>query len=269
MQHYRLYHSQFLERDQKITLTTQQQHYLVNVLRFKPRNHDKTLSLFNENDGEWQAELTFEGKQYHARLTHRLQSAPEQPIQTMPILCFAPIRKSRLETLLEKTTELGVMQLQPIHTQYTQFSLNDKKGADSDRATKIVRETTEQCERLSVPIILPEISFTALLNSIDENTPLLCFVETGDAVPAPLYLAQHYQPSTKTSRTAPRFLPRFLIGPEGGFSPTELQALQSHPHVQPLSLGTRILKSETAAMVALTLWQACCGDFIKPRIKFN
>ncbi len=253
MQHYRLYHSFALKCDQKITLTTQQQHYLVNVLRFKPRNHDKTLSLFNENDGEWQAELTFEGKQYHARLTHRLKSAPEQPIQTMPILCFAPIRKSRLETLLEKTTELGVMQLQPIHTQYTQFSLND-----NERTTKIVRETAEQCERLSVPTILPEISFTALLHGTDETTPLLCFVESGDAMPAPLYLAQHYQPSADTA-------PRFLIGPEGGFSPAEMVALQNHPHVQPLSIGTRILKSETAAMVALTLWQACCGDFMIPR----
>ncbi len=234
----------------------------MNVLRFKPRNHDKTLSLFNENDGEWQAELTFEGKQYHARLTQKLKSPlkneAEPQSQAMPILCFAPIRKTRLETLLEKTTELGVMQLQPVRTQYTQFSLKN-----DERATKIVRETAEQCERLSVPTILPELSLSALLQATDETAPLLCFVESGDAVPAPLYLAEYYQ------QEKPRPSPLLLIGPEGGFSPTEMTALQNHPNVQPLSIGTRILKSETAAMVALTLWQANCGDFMTMRQSSN
>ncbi len=246
---YRLYSSASLQENAQIMLEKAQQHYLINVLRFKPSHHKHALCLFNENDGEWQAELIESGKQYQLRLLKMVQPPP--PKQNVPMLCFAPIRKGRLETLLEKATELGVAVLQPIRTEWTQFSLGDEA-----RIQRILCETAEQCERLSIPKILPEITLQDLLASVSEDKPLLFFAEQGKTTPAPEWL----QKSDDAMRDA-----QLLIGPEGGFSPDEMVKLHASHYIHALSLGTRILRSETAAMVALSLWQARFGDFANQR----
>ncbi len=259
MRHYRLYCKTDLMNGKQIILADSQHHHLINVLRFKPQQ--QTLSLFNEIDGEWHGIVTFNKK--HSSFT------PQQKIRAglvapalHPILYFAPIRAGRIELLLEKSVELGVAQLCPIRTEYTQFQL-----PKIDRINRILQEAAQQSDRLSVPILLPEISLKELCasyspsSSIVSPAVLLFFREQGEAIPAPLWFADHATESPQE----PNQDVSLLIGPEGGFSPQEMEMLSSTAGVTPVSLGARILRSETAAMVALTLWQAYCGDFGKQR----
>lgn len=216
-----------------------QAHYLGTVLR---KSTGECVRVFNDHDGEWQAEIAgLSRKGGTLRITTQVRKPYTVPDVT---LCFAPVRKHRTAFIFEKATELGVARFQPVITARTQFpKLNQAK------ARLQVIEAAEQTERLDVPEILTPCKLEAFLEGWSESYPLIFADEAGDARAAGEVLR---------GITAPLGL---LVGPEGGFTPTEREQLRAHTAVVPVTLGPRILRADTAALSLLTLWQAGAGDW--------
>jgi len=210
-----------------------QAHHLGTVMR---RSAGAPVRLFNGRDGEWLAQivaLTREG----ARLAvqHQLRAqAPEPDLW----LAFALLKRDATDLLTQKATELGVAALRPVITERTIAA-----RVNTARLKAIAVEAAEQSERLIVPEIQAPLPLAGLLASWPAGRTLYAAVERG---PAP--------PLAPTSAPA-----GLLVGPEGGFTDRELDALARHTSVSVASLGPRILRAETAAIAGLALLQAPGG----------
>ncbi len=237
----RLYVAADLEADASIGLESGQAHYLKHVLRLRA---GAGVALFNGRDGEWRGEIDALGKGWGSvALTERTRA---QILAPDPWLLFAPIKRARLDFLIQKAVELGVAALWPVITEHTDVT---RVNVDRHRANAI--EAAEQCERLTVPEIAPPRRLPAALEAFPRNRRLFVCAERGPAIPIMTAL----QGTTDDQPWA------VLIGPEGGFAKSELDALAKHPNVTAVSLGPRILRAETAAIAALSCWQAVLGDW--------
>ena len=224
----RLYKDAGLTAGTSIELERAQAHYLLDVMRLKVGDQ---VRLFNGRDGEWLSSIAEAGrKRCRLDVTEQLRPQEEEP---GPTLLFAPIKKARMEMLVEKATELGVGRLMPVKTRR---SIVDK--VNTERLNAIAIEAAEQCERLTAPEIFELQTLDRALSDWPDDAPLYVADETGEGQPLPKAL--------ETERPA-----AFLVGPEGGFDPAELARLGEHPAVVNVDLGPRILRAETAAMVAL------------------
>jgi 16S rRNA (uracil1498-N3)-methyltransferase len=199
------------------------------------------VALFNGRDGEWRARIDTIGKGW-ASLQLTEQSLP-QPVEPDIWLLFAPIKRGRVDFLVQKATELGVSILLPTTTRRTVV-----ERINLVRLGTTAAEAAEQCRRLSVPELRPVQSLEKVLASWPEERRLLFCDEAGGPPAIEAMTGQEPAPWA------------ILIGPEGGFDPDESQALRERPFVVPMSLGPRILRAETAAVAALSLWQAVLGD---------
>ena len=197
--------------------------------------------MFNGRDGEWRARIDTIGKGW-ASLQLTEQSLP-QPVEPDIWLLFAPIKRGRVDFLVQKATELGVSILLPTTTRRTVV-----ERINLVRLGTTAAEAAEQCRRLSVPELRPVQSLEKVLASWPEERRLLFCDEAGGPPAIEAMAGQEPAPWA------------ILIGPEGGFDPDESQALRERPFVVPMSLGPRILRAETAAVAALSLWQAVLGD---------
>lgn len=235
----RLYVAEAFSEGADISLAEKHVHYLANVLRKKEGD---TVRVFNSRDGEWLASISSLTKKYgDLRIIKQLQQAQAAPDIW---LCFAPVRKHRNAFIIEKATELGVARLCPVVTQRTQFP---RLKPDKMRAQII--EAAEQTERLDLPDVEIPISLIEMLSGWNKMRSLIFADESGEAPPAKEALQTLQAPAA------------ILIGPEGGFTPEERRLLQSKKFVTRVSLGPRILRSDTAALSLLTLWQALQGDW--------
>jgi 16S rRNA (uracil1498-N3)-methyltransferase len=232
--------------NQTLRLEKQHCHFLRNVLRLKP---GEQIALFNGKDGEWLCQIEELTKGNGAVLPlERLR-----PQHTTPRLrlCFAPIKKDALNFVIEKATELGVTELQPVITRYT-----NTERVRTERLLANAIEASEQCGRLDVPVVCESIQFSQLIKELDISTSLLACVETGETEP----IAKILGATAEASKGIPSSI---LIGPEGGFSEAEIALLQSNQFVLPVGLGPRILRADTAAVAALVIVQSNCGDWSK------
>ena len=222
-----------------------QAHYLRSVLRL---TRGDRVALFNGRDGEWRARLDGLGKGWASLMVEarRRPQAPEPDLW----LVFAPIKRARIDFVAEKATELGVSRLQPALTCYTSVS-----RVNSDRLAANAREAAEQCRRLSVPEVLPPAELFALLSDWPSERRLLVCAESGEAPPIAEVLSAARAPNG--SEPGPWAV---MTGPEGGYAPTELDALGKLPFATFVGLGPRILRADTAAVAALACWQAILGD---------
>ncbi|GHU00304.1 ribosomal RNA small subunit methyltransferase E [Alphaproteobacteria bacterium] len=220
----RLYTASDLAPDASISLEEGQSHYLRRVMRLKG---GAALTLFNGRHGEFSA--VFDGA---AGATVGAQTRP-QPEARPPVRLYLPvIKKDRLDMLVEKAVELGAAQLQPVLTRRAQpLKLN------LDRLAAQAVEAAEQCERLTVPAVLPPVPLAAL----PADLPLIWAAERSPGAP-PLACLRH------DGAVA------FLVGPEGGFAPEEREFLARRPDTRAASLGESILRAETAAIVMLAVW---------------
>jgi 16S rRNA (uracil1498-N3)-methyltransferase len=230
-----------------VALDPGQTHRLRNVLRLAP---GAAVAVFNEGAGEWLCRLADQGRGRSVLLPeHQLRTVMPEPDLW---LLFAPIKRVRLDWLVEKATELGAASLLPILTARTQ---PERVNRERLRAQAIA--AAEQSERLSVPEIhMPERLDRVLAGWPAERRLIVCD-ESGAGRPIAAVLAE-------LPEAAPIAL---LIGPEGGFTETELDALGKLPIVTRVGLGPRVLRAETAALAAMAVFQAIAGDWrrVRPR----
>jgi 16S rRNA (uracil1498-N3)-methyltransferase len=216
----------------EIRLGGDRAHYLRHVLRLREA---ASVHLFNGSDGEWRAGIAAVGR-HEVTLTVGDRIRP-QAVEPGPTLAFAPIRRNRLDWLIEKAVELGVAHLVPVITERTVV-----RPEGSARLKAIAIEAAEQCERLTVPPIDAPQPLAAWLAARKTGEPLLFADERGEGEPLARVLR---------NRDAGAF---FMVGPEGGFTPAERRLLLAAEGAVPVTLGPRILRAETAALYLL----ACC-----------
>ena len=235
----RLFVPQDLAPGYGVILTLDQSRYLTSVMR---QAIGAQVLLFNGRDGEWTATLTETGK----RGSLLKVDAQVRPMALGPDLdlVIALVKRGRVETIVEKAAELGVRRVRLAVTRRTNVDFV-KLG----RLDAIAMEAAEQTGRLDVPTVDDPQKLAEILDGWDPARRLVFCDEGGDARPAFEALAGSQAPAA------------ILIGPEGGFSPEEREALRALPFVIPVSLGPRILRADTAAIAALTLWQAAVGDW--------
>lgn len=239
----RLFVKADLKTDADIEVSANQANYLTRVLRLAD---GAKVRVFNGQDGEWQATLRRDGRNVQLvpiRQTREQVSVPDLE------LAFAPLKKTRTDFVIEKATELGVRTITPVLTQFTQT-----QRVRTDRFEALAIEAAEQTERLDLPTISAAIKLSDWLadrGADNSGNRLLIFCdENGSGV--------ELNTSLRGRDPGPATV---LIGPEGGFSEQERQMLRRAPGVMPVALGPRILRAETAAVAALSIWQSCLGDW--------
>ena len=230
----RLYVAEPLTAGALVTLEGGQAHYLGSVMRRQPGDW---VRLFNGRDGEWAAQVSAVAKR--SLTLHLDHQSALQEVAPDLWLCAAPLKKGRIDWLAEKACELGVARLLLVTTQRT---VVDKVNLDRLQAHMI--EAAEQCGRTGVPDIAAPVSLNHLLRDWPAERALIFADETGGA---PLATAPAPAPAA------------ILIGPEGGFTPVERDAIRACPAAVPVSLGPRILRADTAAVAAIAVWQALQG----------
>ena len=218
-----------------IQATPAQAHYLGTVLRCGPSD---PVHLFNGRDGEWLARIG-ELRRDRVTLTVETQTRPQAPEPDL-WLVFALLKRDATDLVVQKATELGAAALCPVFTARTNAA-----RINEPRLTAIAIEAAEQCERRTIPVLHPPRRLPDLLSDWPSARRLYAAIERRAAAP----------PSRPTTQPA-----ALLVGPEGGFTPNELDAMLRHPFVTPVSLGPRILRAETACVAGLALLQGpWCG----------
>jgi 16S rRNA (uracil1498-N3)-methyltransferase len=225
----RLYVSADLSAGANVVLPDTQAHYLKNVMRAEAGS---AVRLFNGRDGEWRGIIdTLDKKK--AALALKAQTRAQSPARRQVHLLFAPIKKARMEWLIEKAVELGATDIHPVITNHTEV-----RDINAERTRAQIIEAAEQCERLDIPQLHDIMQLKSKLGAWAQNIPILVGLERADA---PLL-----------KNTLPETGPlAFLIGPEGGFSTEEREYPGNLPFLKPVSLGPDILRAETAAAYVL------------------
>lgn len=224
----------------ELTLDEGQSRYLAQVMR---RSVGDELLVFNGRDGEWRASLATVGKRaVTLRLISRVRPQALGPDLD---LIIALVKRARVETIVEKAAELGARRVR--------LAITERTNADHTNVSRlqaIAAEAAEQTGRMDVPEIVAPEKLERMMAGWDASRSLLFCDEAGDAKPV-LQALQGAEPGPWA----------ILIGPEGGFSPAERDSLRALPYATPATLGPRILRADTAAISALTLWQAAQGDW--------
>jgi len=227
--------------DKRLIISLKQSHYLINVMRKKI---DENLLIFNDDYGEYLAKIEkIEKKKVSLNILRKLRN-PE--IKNDIWVMFAPVKKTPNEYIIQKATELGVSKILPILTERT---ITQKLNLN--RLNDIAIEAAEQCERITIPEILLPQKIIKVIQDWDDKRKILFCDET---------IRHQVENNSSNDKLSPYSSGAILIGPEGGFSSDEIKYIRQKNFVIPINLGPRILRSDTAVITALTIWQLTNGD---------
>jgi 16S rRNA (uracil1498-N3)-methyltransferase len=236
----RLFVADALFEGTRVPCSEEQASYLRSVLRLQ--DGDPVL-IFNGRDGEWRARLAAVGKRGAAleavSLVRAQQGGPDLHY------LFAPLKRARLDYMVQKATEMGVSRLVPVLTRHT---VAERVNLERMRANAV--EAAEQCGILAVPGVAEPVKLAAVLDGWDASRALVFCDEAADRA-GPLATLETVAPGPLA----------VLIGPEGGFSPDEREMIRAVPQAVAISLGPRIMRADTAAVAALALVNAALGDW--------
>ncbi len=227
----RIFINEKLEIGKQIPLSHDHAHYLTRVMRVSPGADDIEFLIFNDGV-EFGAKIVQDKS-----ITYALCLVPSD--HTDPsnkiVFCFAPIKQSRMEEMLNAATQMGVAVLQPVITERT-----TERFPKWQRIEKIIIEASEQSGRNSIPKLLPPKKFNEFLKDAGRrmNDETLIFAD------------ERFAHTDKTISSITLHPSSIFIGPEGGFSVDEFTALDEAGAVG-ISLGKTILRAETAAVAAL------------------
>lgn len=234
----RLYVEHPLGQAQTLPLAQAQAHYLFGVMRLAPGD---ALLVFNGRDGEWRAEVIEAGKR-GGTLRATGQTAPQRDPPDVWLI-FAPLKKARTDFIVEKAAEMGAARIMPVQTDFT-----NAERIRQDRLQAHAIEAAEQCGGTFVPEVTDLHPLDSLLDTWPADRQMMFCDEALAGAARPLAASDQGKWA-------------ILIGPEGGFSEAERARITAMPQAHPVSLGPRILRADTAAVAALTLWQITCGDW--------
>jgi 16S rRNA (uracil1498-N3)-methyltransferase len=234
----RLYVEHPLGPSQSVPLTRDQAHYLFNVMRL---GQGDAVAVFNGRDGEWRATVAEAGKRGGVLACDAMTRPQMDPPDLW--LLFAPIRKARTDFIVEKAAEMGAARILPVQTAHT-----NAERIRRDRLQAHAVEAAEQCGGTFVPEVAELARLDRLLDAWPEGRRLM-------------FCDEALAGAGRGLAGAPRGPWAILVGPEGGFSEAERARLAAHPGAVAVSLGPRILRADTAAVAAMTLWQLELGDW--------
>ena len=248
----RLYVDEPLRMGTSVGLEAAQTHYLTTVLRLKP--HDSVL-VFNGRDGEWRALLNGSSKRSATLVVEQL-TRPQTAATDLHYL-FAPLKRARLDYVVQKAVELGVSCLQPVSTRHTQA---DRVNVARMRANAI--EAAEQCGILNLPEVHEPVGLATALDRLQASR-LLVFCDEDAPITDPAAALAGAKSGIKSEAESGPDAPALavLIGPEGGFSDDERALILQRAATVRLALGPRILRADTAAVAALAIVQTVLGDW--------
>ena len=236
----RLYVDAPLGQGARLALSREQANYLLNVLRL---GAGASVIIFNGRDGEWRAELADTGrKSASLDVVEALRAQEAGP--DLDYL-FAPLKHARLDYMIQKAVEMGAARLRPVLTRRTQAH-----RVNTDRMRANVIEAAEQCGILALPGIEEPVALDKTLAQWPKDRLLVFCDEDAPMADAVAALRARAQAGDKLA---------VLIGPEGGFDPSERAMLMKMEQTLAISLGPRILRADTAAVAALAVVQAAFG----------
>ena len=227
----RVFVKDHLDKGMTLTLDQRATHYLFNVLRCQDGEY---ISLFNEST-EWLSKIDkINSKEVQISIEKNINSANKRQDIT---LYFSPIKKNQTEFVIQKCTEIGVTNFQPVLMERTNFS-----SFNIDRLSLIAIEAVEQSEQMRIPNIYKPIKFEELLFKDKKNQiTLVCSVEENN---------NSIRNVVKNNNSANYSL---MIGPEGDFSESEMDNILNKENYFTVSLGNTVLKSETASITAAAI----------------
>ena len=229
MSNIRLFHPENITENTTGLLSKEHTHYVINVMRLK---RGSNLNFFNKG-GEWLSEIVFlDRDRVEVKFLNKIKESTN--ISNIE-LAICLVKKSPMETILQKATELGVSKIIPIVSERTEV-----KELNLERANKIVIESTEQSNQLMPPKISDVMNFKDFLKNLDSSSKLLfADVNSKDSLTAEVL---------KEAKSL-----SVLIGPEGDFSPSERELILENPSVVPFTISRNILRSDTAVISAISL----------------
>ena len=234
----RLFVDHTLGEAQSVPLNKDQAHYIFSVMR---KSIGETILIFDGNNGEWEASIEEISKKSGVLFCIK-QTKP----QIMPPdlwLFFSPLKKVRTDFIVEKATELGVAKIIPVQTEHT--------NADRVKLSRLSAHAIEAAEQCGGTYI-PKIEELQKINEVLENFPLDRRL---------LFCDEKLQASEVNLENLKKGKWAILVGPEGGFSEIERNYLRGLKFTFSISLGPRILRADTAAVTAISLWQNYLGDW--------
>lgn len=232
----RLFVDQAVDAASEVLIDGSSAHYLIHVMRMKI---GAPVLICDNISGEWLGTANYLGKKSISFIIDRKIREKESVPDLW--LCFAPVKKARLDFIIEKATELGVSRLQPVITERTIV-----ERVKQERLEAQIIEACEQCGRTALPELADPLKLPQLLANWPDNRSLMFADEAGG------------MPFSQLKVPAPAAI---LVGPEGGFTDKERTLLIAHEAVQRMALGPRILRAETAALAAIALWMGQDGDW--------
>ena len=228
----RLFIDSSLQLNNQVVLTDNAYHYLAHVMRCAVGDN---VLLFNGQDGEFSTEIEkITKKEMTLRLTEQTRKQSEENLSDV-WLCFAPVKKDKMDFIVQKATELGVSVLQPVITHRTVVG-----RPNVSKMYLQAIEAAEQCERLSVPQVNEAVSLDKLIEGWNKDRTLYFLNERGQG--------NNLKKGEKVA---------YLVGPEGGFDEQEIEKVSKVAHS--VHLGRRILRAETACVCVLAVHEYLCG----------
>ena len=229
MNNIRLFHPENIIENTTSLLSKEHTHYVANVMRMK---RGSNINFFNR-DGEWLSEIVFLDRN---RVEVKFLNKLKEPTKNSNIeLAICLVKKSPMDTILQKATELGVSKITPIISERTEV-----KELNFERAKKIVIEATEQSNQLIPPEISQVTKLKDFLNNLDSSTKLL-FADINSKDDLKKELLNEAKSLS------------VLVGPEGDFSPSEIEVIRGNPNVVSFTISRNILRTDTAVISAISL----------------